>query len=133
MTVTDTFLFKSTKVSPQYLVVALVARGGLGDKGYLLAVASGMNHKISIEDIVLGGTVREAAHSTLFAAFVETEKPYPAAIENTSTAAHRITSRPNRAFGFSSLCARPLITRSTNSGETDAGTCRNSSSRPRIC
>src|SRR5262245_61579413 len=86
------------------------------------------NPKISIEVIGLGTTVRDAAHSTLFAASFETEKPYPTAIANSSTAAHRITSRPNHAFGFSSsLPARPLITRSTNSGETDAGACPNSS------
>jgi hypothetical protein len=89
------------------------------------------NPKISIEVIGLGTTVRDAVHSTLFAASFETEKPYPAAIENISTAAHRITSSPNHAFGCSG--ARPLITRSTNLGETDGGTCRNSCSRPMIC
>jgi hypothetical protein len=57
------------------------------------------NHKISIEVILLGATVRDAVHSTLFAASVETEKTYPAAIENISMAAQRITPRANRAFG----------------------------------
>src|SRR5262245_63921427 len=48
------------------------------------------NPKMSIDVVVLGGTVRDAAHSTLLAASVETEKPYPVASENISTAAHRI-------------------------------------------
>ena len=41
-----------------------------------------------MEVIGLGATIRDAAHSTLFAAFSETEKPYPTAIENINTAAH---------------------------------------------
>ena len=53
----------------------------------MTATKSFGNPKISTEVIELGTTVRDAVHSTLFAAPSEAEKPYPAAIENISTAA----------------------------------------------